>query len=61
MSEMGFQRKSLDGGWVGGWGELYPSLFGFLEFVLSLQSPLAQDVIAAIISVNVNSFQFASF
>ena len=26
MSVMGFQKKSL-GGWVGGWGEAYPSLF----------------------------------
>ena len=25
-SMMGFQ-KSLDGGWVGGWGELYPIFF----------------------------------
>ena len=30
MSVMGFQKKF---GWVGGWGELYPSFFGeFLEF-----------------------------
>ena len=29
MSVMGFQKKSLDGG---GWGELYPIFFGFLEF-----------------------------
>ena len=28
MSVMGFQKKSLEGGWVG-WGEVYPS---FLEF-----------------------------
>ena len=27
MSVMGFQKKSLDGGWVGGWGELYPIFF----------------------------------
>ena len=30
MSVMGFQKKGLDGGgggWVGGWGEIYPSLF----------------------------------
>ena len=26
----GFQ-KSLDGVWVGGWGELYPICFGCLE------------------------------
>ena len=32
MSVMGFQKKSLDGWWVGGWGELYPIIFGFLEF-----------------------------
>ena len=31
MSVMGFQKKSLDG--VGGWGELYPSFFLFLEFL----------------------------
>ena len=30
MSVMGFRKKF---GWgVGGWGELYPSLFGFFEF-----------------------------
>ena len=30
MSVMGFQKKF---GWgVGGWGELYPIFFGFLEF-----------------------------
>ena len=29
MSVMGFQKKV----WVvGGWGELYPSFFGFVEF-----------------------------
>ena len=26
MSVMGFQKKGLDGG-LGGWGEIYPSLF----------------------------------
>ena len=30
-------KKSLDGGWVGGWGELYPSLFFIF---LTLQSSL---------------------
>ena len=25
----------------GGWGELYPVLFGFLEFCLTLRSPLS--------------------
>ena len=31
MSVMGFQKKKF--GWgVGGWGELYPSFFGFLDF-----------------------------
>ena len=38
MSVMGFQKKSLDGGW----GELYPV---FLEFFLTLQSPLAQNIL----------------
>ena len=29
----GFQKIKLDGGgWVGGWGELYPIFFGFFEF-----------------------------
>ena len=33
MSVMGFKKKSFYwGGGGGGWGELYPSLFGFLEF-----------------------------
>ena len=32
MSVMGFQKKSLYGGWVGGC-ELYPIFLGFLEFV----------------------------
>ena len=36
----GYPKKSLDGGWVGGWGELYP-MFGFLGKKLTLQSPLA--------------------
>ena len=30
MSVMGFQRESFDG--VGGWGELYPSLFWIFGF-----------------------------
>ena len=30
VSLMGFQKK-LDRGWVGGWVELYPIFFGFLE------------------------------
>ena len=39
MSVTGLQKKSLDGGgWVGGWGELYPSFFLFLEF-FNFQSP----------------------
>ena len=30
MTVTGFQKKkSLDGGWVGGWGGLYPICFGF--------------------------------
>ena len=41
MSVMGFQKKSLDGGcvggWVGGWGELYSI---FLGICITLQSPL---------------------
>ena len=28
ISVMGFQKKSLYGGWVGGWGELYARFFG---------------------------------
>ena len=39
MSVMGFQKK-LDGGWVGGWGELYPVLFWIFGICLTLQSPL---------------------
>ena len=38
MSVMGFQKKY---GWVGGWGELYPSFFGIC---LTLQSPLVSEV-----------------
>ena len=38
MSVMGL-KKSLDGGWVGGWGELYPDLFGIFGIYLTLQSP----------------------
>ena len=39
MSVMGFQKKKIGrgvGGWVGEWGELYPSLFWIF---LTLQSP----------------------
>ena len=37
MSVMGFQKKVwMGGGWVDGWGELYPHFFGFF---LTLQSP----------------------
>ena len=37
----GFPKKrSLDGGWVGGWGELYPTLL--LLIFLTLQSPYAE-------------------
>ena len=40
LSSDGFQKKKkLDGGWVGGWGELYPIFLGFLEF-FTLQSPI---------------------
>ena len=40
MSVRGFQKKVWMGvgGWVGGWGELYPIFFGIF---LTLQSPLA--------------------
>ena len=41
MSVMGFQ-KSLDGGWVGGWGELYPSLLWICGIFFTLQSPLVE-------------------
>ena len=33
MSVMGFQKTSLDGGWVGGWVSSIQVYFGFLEFV----------------------------
>ena len=39
MSVMGFQKKKLDGGWVGGLGSIHV-YFGFFEFFLTLQSPL---------------------
>ena len=41
MSVMGFQKKKvwIHGGWVGGWGELYPSLFWIFGICLTLQSP----------------------
>ena len=39
MSVMGFKKKSLDGGWVGGWGELYPIFVGIFGICLTLQSP----------------------
>ena len=38
MSVMGFQKKSLDGGWVGGVRSIQV-IFGFLDFFLTLQSP----------------------
>ena len=41
MLVMGFQKKRLDGGWVSGWGELYPSLFwNFFNFA----KPLSQSI-----------------
>ena len=40
MSVMGFQKKKKFGWGMGGWGELYPNFFGFLELFLTLQSPL---------------------
>ena len=46
MSVMISPKKSLDGGWgMGGWSELYPIFFGFLEFCLTLRScsPLLLD------------------
>ena len=39
MSVMGFQKQSLDGGWVGGWGELYPICFWNFGICLTLQAP----------------------
>ena len=43
MSVMGFQKKfGLGGGWVGGWGELYPSLFWNL---FNFAKPLSKDVL----------------
>ena len=40
MSVMGFQKKKvwIEGGWVGGWGELYPILFRIFGICLTLQS-----------------------
>ena len=39
MPLMGFQKKKyLDRG-VGGWVELYPIFFGFLEFFLLCKAP----------------------
>ena len=38
MSVMGFQKKKEFGWGVGGWGELYPSLFCIFGIVLTLQS-----------------------
>ena len=40
MSVIGFQKKSLDRAWVGGWGELYPIFFGFLEFFKLCKAPI---------------------
>ena len=37
MSVMGFQKKVRMGGWVGGWGELYPSIFWILGIFLTLK------------------------
>ena len=42
MSMMGFKKK-LDLGWVGGWGELYPSFFcGFLVEFVNFAKPLSR-------------------
>ena len=38
MSMIGFQKKVWMG--VGGWGELYSSLFWILDFYKTLHSPL---------------------
>ena len=52
MSVMGFNKKSLNGGWVGGWGELNPFFWGIIGIVLTLQSPLeTPGVILALIAV----------
>ena len=43
MSMMGFQKKSLDGEWVGGVSSIQV-YFGFWEFFLTLQSPFNELV-----------------
>ena len=46
MSVMAFQKKTLDRGWMGGWGELYPVFFGILKFlkVFNFAKLLSEDV-----------------
>ena len=43
MSMMGSKKTSLDGGWVGGWGELHPSLFSIVGEKNLLCKPLSFD------------------
>ena len=40
MSVMGFQKK-FGWGWVGGWGELYQSLFWNFGFFFNFAKPLS--------------------
>ena len=44
MSVMGFQKNWIAGGWVGGWGELYPVFSGIFK---TLQSPLNYSNLAS--------------
>ena len=41
--DMSVQEKSFDGGWVGGWGDLYPIFFGFWEFFVNFAKPLTTE------------------
>ena len=40
MSVMGFPKKKFGWGWVGGWGELYPSFFWIFGFFFNFAKPL---------------------
>ena len=43
MSVMGFKKKKIDGGWVYGWGELYPSLFWIFLNLFNFTKPLRNN------------------
>ena len=61
MSVMGLKKKSFGWGWVGGWGEFYPSFFLYFWNFFNFAKPLTHHIFHVMLSIPLVIFSYINY